>query len=119
MSQAEIIREEIKEGEASFSAVYIEMKNACLVLLSEGEDRLGTLAVSLPQRDRLLGPPLSSILFGDRNVTVARLLAERLAHLAKKLTLVSVYIKTIDEMEAGRTLLKLVERVLKKGEAKQ
>ncbi|MFQ6095683.1 MAG: proteasome assembly chaperone 4 family protein [Candidatus Bathyarchaeia archaeon] len=119
VSQAKIIREEIKEGEATFSAVYVEMKNACLIFVSEGEDRLGTLAVSVPQREGFIGPPLSSILFGDRNVTVARLLAERLAHLAKKLTLVSVYIKTIDEMAAGPIILRLAERVMKKGEAKQ
>jgi len=119
VSQAKIIREEVKEGETSFSAVYIEMKNACLIFLSEGEDRLGTLAVSIPQREQFLGPPLSSILFGDRNITVARLLAERLAYTMKKLTLVSVYLKTADETWAGPILLRLVEKVMKKGETKR
>jgi len=118
VSQAKVIREEIKEAEATFSALYIEMKNGCLIFLSEGEDRLGTLAVSIPQRGRLLGPPLSSILFGDRNTTVARLIAERLANLSKKLTLVSVYIETMEEGKAGRMLLKLMEEVMRKGETR-
>jgi len=118
VSRANVIREEIREAEATFSALYIEMKNGCLIFLSEGEDRLGTLAVSIPQRGRLLGPPVSSILFGDRNTTVARLIAERLADLSKKLTLVSVYIETMEEGKAGRMLLKLMEEVMRKGETR-
>lgn len=113
MSQAKVIRKEIEEGEATFSALYVEMKNGCLIFLSEGEDRLGTLAVSIPQRERRLGPPVSSILFGDRNMTVARLLAERLANLSKKLTLVSVYIETMEEAKAGPMLLRLLDKVMK------
>jgi len=118
MSQAKVIREETKEGEVTFSALYVEIKNGCLIFLSEGEERLGTLAVSIPQRERFLGPPLSSILFGDRNVTVARLIAERVANLSKKLTLVSVYIETMEEGKAGPMLLKLVEKVMRKEETK-
>jgi len=119
VSQAKIIREEVKEEETSFSTVYIEMRNACIIFLSEGEDHLGTLAVSIPQREHFIGPPLSSILFGDRNILVTRLLAERTAHESKKMTLVSVYIKTVDEKRAGPILLRLLEKVMKKGEEKQ
>lgn len=114
MSRAKIIRKEITEAETSFSAIYMEMKNACIVFLSEGEDRLGTLAVSLPQRERLLGPPLSSVLFGDRNVTIARLLAERVAATLKKMTLISVFSKSLDEQRVGKTFLKLLEKIVKK-----
>lgn len=116
MAQAKIVREEVKEEETSFSGVYIEMRNACIIFLSEGEDNLGTLAVSIPQREGLVGPPLSSILFGDRNIFVTRLLAERVAHEARKMTLLSVYIKTVDEKRAGPTLLRLLERVMRKEE---
>jgi len=117
VSQAKVIRKEIKEGEATFSALYVEMKNGCLIFLSEGEDRLGTLAVSIPHRERFLGPPLSSILFGDRNMTVARLIAERLANLSKKLTLVSVYI-AMEDAKAGPMLLRLLDKVMKNGGTK-
>jgi len=114
MSQAKIIREEVKEGEIPFSAVYIEMSNARMIFLSEGEDNLGTLAVSIPQRERFIGPALSSVLFGDRNILMARLLAERIAHEAKKITLASVYIRTMDEKKAGPILLRLLEKVMRK-----
>lgn len=119
MSQAKVVREEVKEGNASFSAVYIEMSNACIIFLSEGEDRLGTLAVSIPQREHFVGPPLSSVLFGDRNIVVARLLAERVSQESEKMTLVSVYIKTVDEKRAGPILLRLLEKVIGKKEETQ
>ena len=117
MSKAEIIREEVEEGERVFSGVLVKMKNAYIMLLSEGEENLGTLAVSLPQKQAMIGPPLSSILLGERNATLARLLAERLAGTVKKMALVSVFVISIDEKEAGPTLLRLVEKMLKKREA--
>jgi len=116
MSKAKIIREEVKEEETSFSAVYIEMGNARIIFMSETEDNLGTLAASMPPRERFIGPPLSSILLGDRNTLVARLLAERVAHDAKKMALVSVYIKSMDERRSGPILLRLLEKVMRKGE---
>jgi hypothetical protein len=112
--QAKIIREEIKEAKGTFSAVLIKTKNAYMVLLSEGEDNLGTLAVALPQKPGMIGPPLSSILLGERNATLARLLAERLAKTLKKMVLISVFVKTIGERESGRTFLNLSERILKR-----
>jgi len=116
VSQAKIIREEIKEGQKVFSAVLIETKNAYIMLLSEGEENLGTLAVSLPPRPGMIGPPLSSVLLGERNATLARLLAERLAKSLRKMVLVSVFVKSVDGREAGRTFLRLLERILEKKE---
>jgi hypothetical protein len=86
-----------------------------LFLLSEGEDQLGTLAVAIPQAPKMVGPPLSSILLGDRNVMIARVLAERLAKKMNKIVLMSVSTKTFDEGEVGPILLKLVERALRRG----
>jgi len=94
----------------------MEMKNASLLLLSEGEDQLGTLAVSIPQAQKMVGPPLSSVLLGDRNIMIARILAERLADKMKKIALVSVFAKTVDEREAGAIFLKLVEKTIGTGE---
>jgi len=114
MSRARVVKEEIRERETLFLALYLETKNAGLVLLSEGEDQLGTLAVAIPQTREMVGPPLSSILLGDRNVMVARLFAEQLAEKTKKIALVSVFIKTISEREAGPILLKLMEKLLER-----
>jgi hypothetical protein len=112
MVHAKLVREEMREKDRLFLSTYLEMKNAALILLSEGEDQLGTLAVALPQSGKLLGPPLSSILLGDRNTTIARILAEHLAKKMSKIALVSVFIKTITEKEVGPILMKLVEKTI-------
>ncbi|MCW4019985.1 MAG: proteasome assembly chaperone 4 family protein [Candidatus Bathyarchaeota archaeon] len=114
MSQAKITREEIKEAGTTFSAVLIETNNAYIMLLSEGEVNLGTLAVSLPQKPGMIGPPLSSTLLGERNSMLARMLAERLAKKMERMVLVSVFVKTMDAREAGPILLRLSDKLLKK-----
>ena len=114
MTRANIVKEELVENDTSFFAIYIETKNANQLYLSEGEDKLGTLAVAIPQPDKLVGPPLSSILLGDRNMMITRVLAELLAKKTKKIGLVSVFIKTVNEQEAAPILRKLMENVLKK-----
>jgi len=116
MTRAKVVQEEMRERDRLFLSTYLETENAGLILLSEGEDRLGTLAVSVPQRGELLGPPLSSVLLGDRNTMIARILAERLAKRMTKIALVSVFTKTVAENEAGPILLKLVEKTVGKEE---
>ncbi len=110
MTRAKVVQEKIVEDDKAFLALFVETRNANLLLLSEGEDRLGTVAVALPQARKLIGPPLSSILLGDRNTMIARILAERLSQRTKKLALVSVFTKTVSEREAGPIFLKLIEK---------
>jgi len=116
LSRAKIVKEEMVERDTTFLALHIETENANQLFLSEGEDRLGTLAVALPQQQKLVGPPLSSILLGDRNMMIARILAEHLAQNTKKIALVSVFTKTVSEQEAAPILRKLMDKVLKKQE---
>ena len=118
MPRAKIVKEKIVERDTSFYAIHIETENANQLFLSEGEDRLGTLAVALPQPQKLVGPPLSSILLGDRNQMIARVLAELLAQNTKKIALVSVFTKTVNEQEATPILRKLVEKTLRKEDNK-
>ena len=114
MSRAKIIKEELVEQDTTFLAIYLETENASIIMMSEGEDRLGTLAVAIPQQQKLVGPSLSSILLGDRNIMVARVLAELLAQQTKKIGLASVFIKSVSEQEAAPILRKLLEKTLKK-----
>jgi hypothetical protein len=112
MPRATIVKEEILEKNMRLLAIYIETKNAVLVLLSEAEDQLGTLAASVPPTTELMATPLlSSVLLGDRNTTTARMLAERLANKTGKISLVSIYLKTISETVANPVLIKLFEKV--------
>lgn len=116
MSRANVLKEEIVEGQTAFLSLYLETQNSSFLLMSEGEDKLGTLAVAIPQHEKLVGPSLSSILLGDRNIMVARLLAELLAKNTKKIALVSVFTKSIDEKEAAPIFKKLMEKTLRKNE---
>jgi hypothetical protein len=112
MERATVVKDEIVEQNVHFLAVYLETRNSCFVLLSESEDKLGTLAIAVPKPQDLLGPPSSSVFLGDRNIISARMFAEHLASRKKKIALVSVYLKTIDEMQAQSILLKLLEKVI-------
>lgn len=114
MQRAKIVKEKMKENGKLFLALHLETGNASLIFLSESEDRLGTLAVAIPQAQRMLGPPLSSILLGERNTLIARLLAEQLAKRTERIALVSVFAKTLSEKEASSVFLKLFEKTLKK-----
>ena len=112
MQRVKIGECEMKQNETLFVGLRVETKNANIVMLSEGEDQLGTLAVGVPQKERMLVPPMSSVLLGDRNVIVARLLAERLAEKTGKIALASVFAKTVAEKDVGSVFLKLFDKTL-------
>jgi hypothetical protein len=116
MQRAKVTQEEIKEKDAVFLSFYIETPNSSILLLSEGEDQLGTLAAAVPQAEKMLGPPVSSILLGDRNTIISRMLAERLAAKTGKIALTSVYLKATAEREAAPILLKLFDKTIKANE---
>ncbi len=111
MERAKVVKDEIIEQGMHFLAVYLEAKNSCLILLSEREDKLGTLAISVPKPKDLLGPPSSSVLLGDKNATTARMFAEYVAAKKGKIALVSIYLETMDERQAQSYFRKLIEKV--------
>jgi len=111
MERAKVVKDEIIEQNMHFLAVYLEAKNSCLILLSEKEDKLGTLAIAVPKPKDLLGPPSSSILLGDKNAVTARMFAEYVAAKKGKIALVSIYLETMDERQAQSFFRRLIERV--------
>ncbi|MEM0313825.1 MAG: hypothetical protein QW056_00510 [Candidatus Bathyarchaeia archaeon] len=111
MDRARVIKDEIVEQNIRFLAVYLETKNACLVLLSEKEDKLGTLAIAVPRPLDMSGPS-SSVLLGDRNTVSARMFAEYLASKKRKIALVSIYLESLNEMQAQSILRKLVDKIM-------
>ena len=111
--RARVLKEELVEQDNRFLAVYVETRNCCLVLLSEQEDKLGTLAVAVPKPRDLLGPVSSSVLLGDRNAISARMFAEFVASKKGKIALVSVYLDRLNEMQAQAFFMHLVEKVIK------
>jgi hypothetical protein len=111
MERARVIKDEITDQNKRFLAVFVDATNSCLVLLSEREDKLGTLAIAVPKPKDMLGPPSSSLLLGDRSAVLARTFAEYLAVRKGKIALVSIYLETVDETQAQSILKKLMERV--------
>jgi len=109
--RARVVKEELVEQDTRFLAVYVEAKNSCLVLLSEEEDKLGTLAVAVPKPRDLLGPVSSSILLGDRNAISARMFAEFVASRKGKIALVSVYLNRLNELQAQAFFMHLLENI--------
>lgn len=107
--RAKIVQEEISHSNTTFSALRIETGNANLLFLSEAEDQLGTLAVAMPPTERMIGPPISSILLGDRNAMIARMIAERLAQKTGKIALASVFTRLGDQ-DVATSLLKLFDK---------
>jgi len=112
--RAKVVKEELVEQDTRFLAVYVEAKNSCLILLSEREDKLGTLAIAVPKPKDLLGPVSSSVLLGDKNAISARMFAEKVAALKGKIALVSVYLERLSEMQAQAYFTHLLEKVMKK-----
>ena len=112
--RAKVIKEELIEQDTRFLAVYLEANNSCLVLLSEREDKLGTLAIAVPKPKDLLGPVSSSVLLGDKNAVSARMFAEYVAAKKGKIALVSVYLERLSEMQAQTFFMHLIEKVMKK-----
>ena len=118
MERANVIKEELIEKDYRFLAVYVGAKNSCLILLSEKEDKLGTLAIAVPKPKDLLGPVSSSVLLGDKNAISARMFAEYVATKKGKIAIVSVYLEKLTEMQAQTYFMQLIEKVLK-AEAKR
>ncbi|MCJ7560177.1 hypothetical protein MUO79_06115 [Candidatus Bathyarchaeota archaeon] len=112
MERAKVIKEELFEQNTRFLAVYVEARNSCLIMLSEKEDRLGTLAIAVPKPKDLLGPVTSSVLLGDKNAVSARMFAEYVASKKGKIALVSVYLDKLGEVQAQAFFMHLVEKVI-------
>lgn len=112
MERATVFKNELVERNTRFLAVYMETTNSCLILLSEKEDKLGTLAISVPRQGDLPALPTSSILIGDRYAITARMFAEYVAAKKGKIALVSIYLEKMDEAEAQSTLKRLLEKVV-------
>ncbi len=112
MERAKVTKEELLEQDTRFLAVYVESKNSCMIMLSEKEDKLGTLAIAVPKPKDMIGAATSSVLLGDKNVITARMFAEHVASKKGKIALVSVYLDKLDEMQAQAFFMHLIEKLI-------
>ena len=117
-NRANIIKEEINHQETRFLAVYVEAKNSVMIMLSEKEDKMGTLAIAVP-KPREVGSVTSSVLLGDKHVISARMFAEYVAGKKGKIAVVSVYLERVSEIQAQEFFMHLIDKVLKTDASKR
>jgi hypothetical protein len=113
VERAKVTKEEIVERDIHFLAVYVESKNSCMIMLSEKEDKLGTLAIAVPKAKDAVGTATSSILLGDKNEISARMFAEYVASKKGKIAMVSVYLEKVGEIQAQEFFMHLIDKLIK------
>jgi len=84
-----------------------------MIMLSEKEDKLGTLAIAVPKTKDGVGTVTSSVLLGDRNIISARMFAEYVASKMEKIALVSVYLDKVGEIQAQEFFIHLIDKLIK------
>ncbi len=119
MERAKVVKEELLERDMRFLAVYVEAKNSVMIMLSEKEDKLGTMAIAVPKPKDILGQVTSSVLLGDKNVISARMFAEYVAAKKGKIAVVSVYLDKVGEIQAQEFFMHLIEKVMKTEKEKE
>jgi len=119
LERAKVTKEEILQQDTRFLAVYVESKNSCMVMLSEKEDKLGTLAIAVPKPKDLVGTVTSSVLLGDKNIISARMFAEYVASKKGKIALVSVYLDKVGEIQAQEFFVHLIDKLIKSENQKE
>ncbi|MCL4429876.1 MAG: hypothetical protein M1540_08655 [Candidatus Bathyarchaeota archaeon] len=113
MERANVIKEEIQQQDTRFLAVYVEAKNSIMIMLSEKEDKLGTMAIAVPKPREMVGSVTSQVLIGDKHIISARMFAEYVAAKKGKIAMVSVYLERVTEIQAQEFFMHLIEKVLK------
>ena len=119
MERAKVVKEELLERDMRFLAVYVEAKNSIMIMLSEKDDKLGTMAIAVPKPKEILGQVTSSVLLGDKNVISARMFAEYVAAKKGKIAVVSVYLDKVGEIQAQEFFMHLIEKVMKNEKEKE
>jgi hypothetical protein len=119
VERAKVVKEEVQQQGINFLAVYVEAKNSVMIMLSEKEDKLGTMAIAVPKPKDLLGSVTSSVLLGDKNMISARMFAEYVASKKGKIAMVSVYLETVSEMQAQSFFMHLVDKLIKSESQKE
>lgn len=112
MERAKVKKEEIQQQDRRFLSVFVESTNSVMIMLSEKEDKLGTLAIAVPKHDHI-GQVTSSVLLGDKNIISARMFAEYVASKTGKIAMVSVYLEKVGEIIAQEFFMYLIDKLIK------
>jgi hypothetical protein len=102
--------QKLSEGDITFYLTFIEIENAVFAFYTTTDNpKLGTLAVAIPQPKD--GLSVSSVLLGERNRILTKILAERLSQSVNKITIASTHLDEISDNRSGRLLLQLTQQI--------
>ncbi len=108
-----IFSEDAEEKGCNVTVTLLMLENSVMVFFDEqGSMKLGTLAVAMPKLDGQTC--ISSILMGDRNIVITKILAERFSNAFNCISLISTHLANIRGGKAGSILLKLTQRLIDK-----
>jgi hypothetical protein len=119
VERAKVVKEELSQQDMHFLAVYVEAKNSVMIMLSEKDDKLGTLALAVPKPKDLLGSVTSQVMLGDKNMISARMFAEYVAAKKGKIAMVSVYLEKVSEIQAQEFFMHLIDKLLKTSDSRK
>lgn len=109
----EIFSEEMEEGEFKLTATLLILENSVMVFFDEkGSMKLGTLAIAIPKFGSQTF--MSSVLLGDKNVVITKILAGRFSTAFNRIALVSTHLVGVTEREVGLLLSNLAKKIIEK-----
>ena len=113
MPEIQIVYEVMADGDARFTGSLFEVENAVIAFFDEESSlKLGTLTVAIPQ---LAGDTcVSSVLLGDRNALITKVLAEQLVRAFKKIAVVSSHLPVIHDHRTSTLLIQLAKKLCDK-----
>jgi hypothetical protein len=116
MSEIKVVSEVIEDGETKFTANLFEVENAVIAFFDEeGSMKLGTLTIAIPQ---FSGEScISSVLLGDRNALITKVLAEILVRAFNKIALVSSHLAVIQVNRTNSLLIHLAKKLCDKAKS--
>jgi len=115
LSAPTIVEERITDAEKTYRAYVVCLENAVLSFFNDSEAvRLGTLSVSMPSTIQESPGPISSLIMGERDAVLSRIIAEHIASATGRITLASVNLRATDERRAGPNLVKLSQKIVEK-----
>lgn len=95
------------------SALAINLENGIIVAISDGEYRVGTIAIGVPLSiEEKKTAAVTFPVFGTRNEIFAKSMAERTAHEMNRIAVVIISLKKAEEDSAR--VYKLLKRILDK-----
>ena len=99
------IEESVEAHGRKYTLIYLKLENSIILVFSEGDPKLGTIAMATSRE-------LSSVILGGRSIMLAKSMASYAAYRFETPILLSTNIsEEIDEMQVFDVFLKLLDKI--------